>query len=341
MKRAVFKESDGESNSHCPATAGESAEINQPAETLVAEPIGDISGCKWSQPIQPHLKTFRATVFGRGQKAKRRSFNPGWYTKFPWLEYSASMDAAYCYCCRHYSLPASNVDLAFTKHGFRNWKRSTGKDGSLSTHNKSHAHKEAMISWSDDKTRMSRGATVPQLVSKDKSKLIQQNREYMKTVASVLLLTARQNIAQRGHDEDEDSSNMGNFLAILHEIAKHDENVQRKLHGPTNAKYTHHSIQNDMINIMAESVRHEIAGEIANARCFALQADESKDVSKSEQISVVLRYVHDTRVMNSFLGFTKATGLDARSLSESIFGLLNAYQISETALHSATMELAL
>lgn len=319
-------DSDEESNDTPAETVDDSAEINL-AGSVVGEQIVDISGGKWSQPIQPHLKTFRPTVFGKGKKAKHRSFNPGWFEQFSWLEYSVTMDAAYCYCCRHYSLPSSNVDLAFIKHGFRNWKRSTGKNGSLSTHNKSLAHKEAMVAWSDDQIRKLRGTTVPDLVVKDHSKLIKNNRDYMKTVASVLLLTAMQDLAQRGHDEGESSTNRGNFLAILHEVAKHDENVYRKLHGFKNAKYTHHSIQNDIIAIMAHMVRQEIAGEIASAGCFALQADESKDISKSEQISVVLRYVHNTTVMDSFLGFAKATGLDAQSLSDTISRMLKTNQI--------------
>ena len=36
---------------------------------------------------------------------------------------------------------------AFVADGFRNLKRSTGKDGSLTTHNVSPSHKDAMVLW--------------------------------------------------------------------------------------------------------------------------------------------------------------------------------------------------
>jgi len=65
--------------------------------------------------------------FGSGNKAK---FNPNWYEKFLWLEYSAVADPAYCYCHRHF-LPASKRGSvkAFVADVFSNWKRATGKVG--------------------------------------------------------------------------------------------------------------------------------------------------------------------------------------------------------------------
>lgn len=52
-------------------------------------------------------------------------------------------------------------------------------------------------------------------LSQEHTKWIQGNRDYIKSVAEVLLLTAAQNTAQRGHREIVDSSNKGHFLAVL------------------------------------------------------------------------------------------------------------------------------
>ena len=99
----------------------------------------DISKDKTCDPVQPILKMFRMTQFGGGKKRKFRAFNSNWYKQFPWLEYSIVRDAAYCYCCRHFLRIAKHGPVkAFITDGFRNWKRATGEDGSLTTHNASH-----------------------------------------------------------------------------------------------------------------------------------------------------------------------------------------------------------
>lgn len=87
----------------------------------------------------------------------------------------------------------------------------------------------------------------------------------------MLLLTATQNIAQRGHRESEDN-NQGNFLAILQLLANHDPVVEKKLSGIQNAKYTSHQIQNE--------VRSTIIKEVKDSQVFSLLADETKDIAK-------------------------------------------------------------
>ncbi|XP_038141301.1 cilia- and flagella-associated protein 251-like [Cyprinodon tularosa] len=53
----------------------------------------DISKCKGDAAVQPDLKTFPKTQHG----AAKRSFHREWYSSWPWLEYSMSKDAAFCF----------------------------------------------------------------------------------------------------------------------------------------------------------------------------------------------------------------------------------------------------
>ena len=63
--------------------------------------------------------------------------------------------------------------------------------------------------------------------------------------------------------------------------------------GPKNASWLGHDIQNAFITLLADAVRKMMHDEISGARYFTLIADESKDISKSEQLSVVLQYIHN------------------------------------------------
>lgn len=62
-------------------------------------------------------------------------------------------------------------------------------------------------------------------------------------------------------------------------------------HGPRNAKYTSHMIQNNILGIMASLVRKQICLSVQKARFYSLMVDETKDLSKQEQMSIVVHYV--------------------------------------------------
>ena len=82
-----------------------------------------------------------------------------------------------------------------------------------------------------------------------------ENRHYLKSIWEILRLTTAQNIAQRGHKESKESENRGNFLEILDLLATRDDIVRKRIElGPDNAKYTHHSIQDALIKIMADII---------------------------------------------------------------------------------------
>lgn len=67
---------------------------------------------------------------------------------------------------------------------------------------------------------------------------------YIKTIAEVLRLTAMQNVAQRGHVENDGSQNKRNFVEMMELISKHSPLVAKKMNGAGNAKYISNTIQN-------------------------------------------------------------------------------------------------
>ena len=96
-----------------------------------------------------------------------------------------------------------------------------------------------------------------------------KNRHYVKSVAEVLLLCSRQEIALRGHRESIESQNRGNFLELLTLVAKHDPIVQERIsQGPRNATYTSPGIQNDMLRTMVGMVQDEICAAVNKAGFF-------------------------------------------------------------------------
>ncbi|XP_040890423.1 zinc finger MYM-type protein 1-like isoform X2 [Toxotes jaculatrix] len=268
--------------------------------------------------MQPDLKIFPRTLMGD----RRRSFKAAWYHIHPWLEYSKQLDSAYCYACRHFSPPNSQDTVFDSPVGFKNWKKACYKTGGFALHARSERHKQAMVTWRDYQRAAAANATLANALNKEHNRQINENRAYIKTIGEVLLLTATQNMAQRGHDESADSDNKGNFKAILDTIANHDRAVKKRLTSIHNAKYTSKMIQNEVLGCLADMVRTEITEEVKNSEVFSIIADETKDVKKKEQISIVLRYYYSGAIQESFLHFESTEKLDAAGLSEKIIQIL-------------------
>ena len=89
---------------------------------------------------------------------------------------------------------------------------------------------------------------------------------------------------------------------------------QKLTTGPKNASWLGHDMQNSIIALLADTVRDMIHDEVVGAGYFTLIADETKDVSKTEQLSVVLRYVHNSKTHERFVSYTDCDQLNAEAL---------------------------
>ncbi|XP_074290787.1 uncharacterized protein LOC141617487 [Silene latifolia] len=97
-------------------------------------------------------------------------------------------------------------------------------------------------------------------------KIIERNRLKLKVSIVVVRWLTFQHCAFRGHDESVGSLNRGN------------------------ASYTSHQIQQEILSIYSDRIRDVIRNEIGDQK-YCIIVDETKDVSKREQMTVVLRFV--------------------------------------------------
>lgn len=119
--------------------------------------------------------------------------------------------------------------------------------------------------------------------------------------------------------------NKGNFLTILDEIAKHDHLIKKRLNASGNAKYTSPQIQNEVLEGLAGMVQSEIISEVKESEVFSVIVDETKDLKKKEQISLVVRYYYNGAIHESFLHFQSAESLDAAGLTKMIIDCLEKH----------------
>ena len=128
----------------------------------------------------------------------------------------------------------------------------------------------------------------------------------IKITAEIILFCARQEIALHGHIESTHSQNPGNFRAILDlvHVARHDDCFRQSYEGAArNAVYTSPDIQNQLAMIMGNMVKEVICSDVRDVVYYSLLVEESKDVGKKEQMSIMLRYVMDGKVYERFISF--------------------------------------
>ncbi|XP_059315419.1 uncharacterized protein LOC132066033 [Lycium ferocissimum] len=119
----------------------------------------------------------------------------------------------------------------------------------------------------------------------------------------VVRILLNQGLALRGHDESESSLNKGNFLEVLSWYADRYDEIKPYVLGnaPKNNKMTSHDIQKDIVT----------------------HVDESRDVSRKEQMAICLRYVDKKGfVMEAFIGLVNVKDTSALSLKKAIVDVL-------------------
>ena len=132
------------------------------------------------------------------------------------------------------------------------------------------------------------------------------NQIYLSKLIDLLRYLAKQGLSFRGHIENIESVNRGNFLELCNLFSKYDELFKKKLNETFN--YCSSESQNQFINIMASKVVLKISNRISNLGFYTLLCDEAKS-HRTEQLAICLRYVIDLNPVETFIGFYDCSNL--------------------------------
>ena len=185
---------------------------------------------------------------------------------------------------------------------------------------------------------------------------VQQNRELLKSIINTVIFCGKQNVALRGHRDDrkhlQQPGNHGNFHALLNfRIESGDKNLQTHLEkAPDTRKCLYFcvniikptpfilqtlvfcrskTIQNDIIACCGDHIREKILTEVRKAKYFSILADKVADVSNTEQLSLVLRFVDENNeIREEFVDFLPRTnGTSGQALADMILERVRGYQL--------------
>ena len=281
--------------------------INNNDEVTATVQEEEESNSDQNVPMQPILEKYNPKKYDH-----IRDFQSSWYIKHPWINYDVSTHSVSCFPCQKF--------LKDSEFSFDNWK----KTGKLTKHSNSEPHLRAMIMWGEYNSAQKNKVNVISQISSEHAKQVAENREYLRLVIETVAFLAKQNISFRAHKEcrqnltKESESNRGNFLELLSLRAK-DSTLLRERLNSDKVQWTTWQIQNEIISLLAKFTESKIMQQVKNdtfdQNYIGIICDETSDISRHEQISLVISYIDSDGIKKeTFLGFIETATTDGETL---------------------------
>lgn len=257
----------------------------------------------------------------KGQKIVR-TFQSEWYKRKDWLCGCASLNRLFCFPCL---LFGGTTDKVWTNAGYCDLNN---LPCAIAKHEKSVVHIQSQIALKtfghsridlalDEQRRL--GVSMH-------NERVKKNREILKSLIDVVCFLGKQELAFRGNNEIESSSNRGNYIELLHLLASKDADLASHLASSTVFAGTSNRIQNDLIEAIADVLRDDIKEEVSAAQFVAVEVDETTDITNKAQLSVILRYVSGSEVKEAFVGFDDVSDdRRATAIANYVFGVLDNF----------------
>ncbi|XP_049946396.1 zinc finger MYM-type protein 1-like [Schistocerca serialis cubense] len=281
------------------------------------------------EPWTPR-NTFKLPVTGK----KNLSYQRHWTTRHSWLVYSNIMQGAFCKICvllGKMQGGCGHQELgAFVSKPFTNWNKALD---SLNHHADTKYHKFAVEQAANFiKVMEGKALDVSESINVENSKIAEENRRRLKAIVETILLCGRQEIALRGCRDsgevgiNEPAHNDGNFRALLRFRARSgDEALKNHLltqNIHSRAMYTSSGIQNEVSELCGNAIQPHVLKRVKKAGFFTELTDETRDISRQDQLALCLRYVDcpsgKSSIMEDFLDFIYVEDVSAQALGNTI-----------------------
>ncbi|XP_035205005.1 zinc finger MYM-type protein 1-like [Stegodyphus dumicola] len=147
-----------------------------------------------------------------------------------------------------------------------------------------------------------------------------------------------QNLAFRGSSDVLYQKDNGHFFKLVELFAKFDpvmefhiDRVLRPRGSNSKVHYLSKDTQNEMLQIIGSSIREKILLSLRKAKYYFIILDCTPDISKTEQMSVVIRFVLCSdrvgEIKEHFLGFIKVDDSTGNGLYETVMEMLKMWNI--------------
>ncbi len=127
--------------------------------------------------------------------------------------------------------------------------------------------------------------------------------------------------------QDCEHSQEGNFCQLLRfRVDSGDNTLKTHLeNSAANATYTCGQIQNEIITACNKLILQKVIEKANKSHCFSIAADETTDISTTEQVSICIRFLDkEENVNESFLQFVPVASTRGEDLAKTILDSLES-----------------
>lgn len=284
-------------------------------------------------PVQLFNYNFPANDDGRkfANSYYSRNLPNGEKINREWLVYSTSKDSVYCFCCKIFSNTVSSLSAP---SGFSDWQHLSS---TLKRHETSVSHSENLKCWVQLNNMLKNKTTVNQMQLRLLESEKKQWCDVLERIIAVIKFLSHQCLAFRGSSKTLYEHDNGNFLKAIEMIATFDSVMREHIHRIQASKLdstrmTHYlgdQIQNEIIDLLGTTIKNYILNKVRESKYFSIILDCTPDVSHTEQITVILRYVilnsetKNVTTCESFIGFCPITSSTGEGLLNFVLDLFS------------------
>uniref|UniRef100_A0A7N0TVP1 TTF-type domain-containing protein n=1 Tax=Kalanchoe fedtschenkoi TaxID=63787 RepID=A0A7N0TVP1_KALFE len=312
-----FEDNHSDSDDNNRKDANEDSDSIHPLDTLDSKMIDvlAVKGTKRDKSIKKGPKN----KFGRRfvSDLYTRILDNGEVQDRDWLVYSKDLDKLVCFCCKIFK--KGYVKGGLVNEVYADWTHIAVR---LQEHEVGLEHKKNWATWYELRSRLNANKTIDHLAQKQLKKEKDHWKNVLLRIVCIVNFLAKHSLAFRGTKERLYENNNGNFLGLIEMLAEFDPIIQKHVRRITNndihIHYLGHKIQNELIFLLASSIRSEIVKKVRQAKYFSVILDCTPDVSHQEKMYLILRYVDLTSssvvIEESFLGFINVNDTTGQGL---------------------------
>ncbi|CAH2276093.1 Hypothetical predicted protein [Pelobates cultripes] len=258
-----------------------------------------------SEPFQNRDGSF-SPVERQGEKSKGKSrqlTTALFYKALPngekihrtWMVYSPSKQSLFCFCCRLFAVDDKVTGASSFVTGFLLWWKLNPK---VSDHEASEQHLTCLEKWKTLRAGLKLQKCLDHVHQTTVDREKKKRRDILHHLLDVTLFLAH--LPFRGPRETMSSANKGNFLEFVELLSNYvpilKEHFMRLKHAVASGKrmtsYFSPKIQKELICLLGNHVKDKIVADIKKAKYFGILFDSTPDVSHTDQMCEVIRYVH-------------------------------------------------
>ena len=265
-------------------------------EEIEAPPIKKPSS-HVTKPILPKKRSKHRTA----SSSSSRKYQRRWEKDFPWLEYDADSDGAFCKHCKTSGKSLNRTGGVWATKPFTNWKKAVEK---MKAHAKSDSHIAASQAVLLYQSSLHAGSVIQQLQTVAEEERM-MNRAAVKSFFRCAHFLARQHIPHTT-----------NFEKLVNLVVSCGGADLRSFLDRTgaNAMYTSHVAVVEFMEALGIWIEESLLKRLHQASCFSIMADECTDISTVEEMSVFCRWEEEGSPEEHFLELIHLQQANAESI---------------------------